>query len=482
MALSILVPGAASAGIAQTQSENRASPAETAAQRFVAAFNAAGSMEPFIASAFSSVSLGREPASARAVPFDRLRQQSGGFTVLSSNPQGERMVEMTVATRRGGKFGRVVLFTSSKEPGKIADLFVLPARDPKRVAAEAFPTSAVAEAAVPGLVKRRLDALAEEDGFSGAVLVAHRDKVLVKEARGLADQTWNIPNRVSTRFHIASVGKMWTAAAVMRLVEQGKLSLDDSVARWVPSFPHKAAGEKITLRMLLQHRGGLGEWDGRRLGQLSSAEAAATMTDPPGEPDKAFSYSNAGYVLLAAAAEAASGMPYERLIEELVFRPSGMTRSGLWPVSAIVPDRATGYLRPPEDLLGFGPRFANDQFLGAGANGSGGGYSTVDDMLVFNRALATGGLLAPATVRSMIEQSVEFAGAQRPSRYGLGLNLTDCAGVPTLGHGGGGQNSGVSSVTYASLDGEWTVIVLSNYDPPAAEDLAFDICELVHRK
>ncbi len=82
----------------------------------------------------------------------------------------------------------------------------------------------------------------------------------------------------------------------------------------------------------------------------------------------------------------------------------------------------------------------------------------------------------------MKSESVEFPGTQRPSRYGLGLTLTDCAGVPTLGHGGGGPNSGVSSVTYASLDGEWTVVVLSNYDPPAAEDLGFDICELVHRK
>ena len=456
--------------------------AETAASRFIAAFNGPRSLEGFVESSFTQASLGRESAKQRAADLDRLKAAAGGLTVVESKQQGERMVEIIAATRNGGKFARLVLFTSGKEPGKISDIFMLDARDPQRVAADAFPKSKVSDQEAARLIARRIEGLAKEDRFSGTVLVAHRDKVLVPEARGSANLDWNIANRLSTRFHVASVGKMWTAVAVLRLVEEGKLSLDDNLAKWVPSYPHREAAEKITMRMLLQHRGGLAEWDGRKLGDVTGAEAAATMTEAPGEPDKAFAYSNAGYVLLQAAAETASGLNFDQLMQRYVFAPAGMRRSGVWPVTAIVPDRATGYLRPASDPLGFGPRFANAQFLGYGANGSGGGYSTADDMLAFHRALAGGKLVRPDTLKRMIDEAVEFPGTQRPSRYGLGLTLTECTGMPTLGHGGGGPNSGVSSVTYASVDGEWTVVVLSNYDPPAAEDLAFDICELVSRR
>ena len=82
----------------------------------------------------------------------------------------------------------------------------------------------------------------------------------------------------------------------------------------------------------------------------------------------------------------------------------------------------------------------------------------------------TSGMLAPR---------IDFAGAQRPSKYGYGVDLGTCSGQATFGHGGGGPNSGVSSVDYYVWDSGWSIIVLSNYDPPAAEDLAYSICEFV---
>lgn len=162
------------------------------------------------------------------------------------------------------------------------------------------------------------------------------------------------------------------------------------------------------------------------------------MIAEPGEPDKRFNYSNAGYVLLGAAAEKASGLSYEELVEQFVFKPAGMKSSGFWPVTAVVRNRATGYLRPKDDPLGFGPKFSNEQFLGYAGNASGGAYSTVDDLFAFHRALASGTLLKPEIVKTMVNSSIEFAGSPRPWRYGLGLRLEDCAGVATLGHGGGG--------------------------------------------
>jgi len=156
-----------------------------------------------------------------------------------------------------------------------------------------------------------------------------------------------------------------------------------------------------------------------------------------------------------------------------------MTRTGLWPVTAIVPNRATGYLHREDDPLGLGPRFSNEQFLGYGANGSGGEYSTADDMFAFLTALSNGKLLGAEMTREMLTPRIDFAGAPRPSKYGYGVDLGSCAGQPTFGHEGGGANSGVSSIVTRTLESGWTIIVLSNTDPPAAGDLAFSICEFV---
>lgn len=474
-------PTLAVAAVEQQTAQIAQTPARIAAERLMAALNSLGPTEPFVASSFTQVSLAREPAADRAKLLDRVKALSGGFSVLDWRPQGERMIEVMVVSKRGGRHGKFVLFTSSKEPGKIADFFILPERDPTRVAADAFPATPVTNDELVRLVRRRLDALAEEGSFSGSILIARGDKVLLREARGKAEEVWQADNGADTRFNVASVSKMWTAVIVMKLVEQGKLSLDDTVAKWVPAYPHQEAASKITLRQLLHHRGGIGDWDGRQVrAAQTSSEAAATMTAAPGEPDKQFNYSNAGYVLLGAAAEKATGLTYEQLVEQFVFRPAGMKSSGFWPVTAIVPNRATGYLLPADDPLGFGPKYSNEQFLGYSGNASGGAYSTVDDMFAFHRALATGKLLMPATVEAMVENSVEFAGAPRPWRYGMGLRLEDCAGVATLGHGGGGANSGVSSATYSTLDGRWTIIVLGNTDP-MPEQVAIDVCQLVHR-
>lgn len=477
LALFLTLPAAA---IGQQPAQPQ-TPATLAAERLVAALNGPGSTEAFVASSFSEVSLGREPASERARQLDRLKALSGGFEVLEWRPQGERMIEVLALSKRGDRHAKFVLFTSGKEPGKVADIFVLPERDPARAAADAFPSSAVSDDELVRLVRRRIDALSEEGSFSGAILVARGDDVLFREARGLAEEVWRIPNRADTRFNVASVSKMWTAVVVMKVVEEGRLSLDDRLADAVPAYPHREAASKITLRQLLQHRGGIGEWEGREVkAVLSSTELAATMTAAPGEPDARFAYSNAGYVLLGAAAERATGLTYEQLVEQHVFKPAGMTASGFWPVTAIVPNRATGYLRPADDPLGFGGKYSNEQFLGFAGNASGGAYSTLDDMFAFHRALATGKLLRPETVRAMVDTSVEFAGSPRPWRYGLGLRLEECAGAPTLGHGGGGANSGVSSSTHASVDGSWTIVVLGNTDP-MPEQVAFEVCELAHR-
>ena len=457
-------------------------PAGDAAQAAIAAVNgSAAARASFVKNAFSTKALPDAKAAETQLRWlDKLAADSRGLTLVSEAPQGDRMVEAIIRTNVGGKFGKLVLFTSSKEPGKISNLFLLPARDPEKIKAEAWPAGKLSLAQIGSEIGKRAAAIASEDSFSGVVLVANNGKPVFRRAYGMADQDWRIPNRADTRFHLGSVGKMFTAAAILKLASEGKLSLDDPLSKWVPEYQHPEAA-KITLKLLLTHNAGIGEWDVRQVKRdLSGAEAAAAMTAASEfEPGTRFSYSNAGFILLQAVIEKATGEPYAKAIERLVFKPAGMAHSGSWPVEALVANRATGYLHPEDDPLGLAPRCANHQCLGYGANGSGGQYSTADDMAAFLEAIADGKLLGPAGSKEMLAPRIDFAGAPRPSKYGYGVDLGTCAGHPMFGHEGGGGNSGVSSIAYRTLDSDWTIVVLSNYDPPAAGDLAFSICEFV---
>ena len=467
---------------AATLTKESATPAQDAQRAVIAAINGGDAQRALLVkSRFSSKAFPNESAANdQRKWFDKLARDSGGLTLVSAAPQGDRMVEAIVHTKRGDRFGKLVLFTSSKEPGKISDLFLLPARDPARLKAEAWPTGTLTPALIAAEIEKRAARLAAEGNFSGVVLVAKNDRVIVRRAYGFADEEWRVANRPDTRFHLGSVGKMFTAAAILKLADQGKLSLDDTLAKWVPEYPQPEAA-RVTLRQLLSHSSGIGDMDVREIKQpMTGAAVAADMTEPlASKPGERFAYSNAGYVLLQAVVERATGKPFGEALRGLVFEPVGMKHSGTWPVTAIVPNRATGYLHPEDDPLGLGPRFSNEQFLGYSANGSGGEYSTADDMAAFLKAIASGSLLGPQATKEMLTPRMDFAGAPRPSKYGYGVDLTACGGHLVFGHEGGGANSGVSSLAYRTLDRGWTIVVLSNYDPPAAGDLTFSICEFV---
>lgn len=481
-ALSLNSPPAASAQAAASAAVARAeTPAEAAKRAVLQAINGGADDRAALAqSAFSTSALANENADRRLRWLNKLTTDSKGLELISTSVQGDRMVEAIVRTRRGAKFGKLVLFTSSKEPGKISNLFLLPTRDPAKVLGEAWPQGQLSLPQIAAEIGKRAETLAAEDSFAGAVLVMKGDHPVVRRAFGLANREWRIANRPDTLFHLGSVGKMFTAAAVLKLADQGKLGLDESLSKWVPEYPHPEA-TSITLRQLLTHSAGIGEWDQRQVKQpMTGAEMAAAMIQPlEFSPGERFSYSNAGFILLQAVVEKATGTSFAEALSQLVFKPAGMTRSGLWPVTAVVPDRATGYLHREDDPLGLGPRYSNEQFLGYAGDGSGGEYSTVDDMAAFLRALKGGRLLSARMTEEMLAPRIDMVGAPRPVKYGYGLERGTCGGHPIFGHEGGGANSGVSSLAYATLDKGWIVIVLSNTDPPAAGDLATSICEFV---
>ena len=219
--------------------------------------------------------------------------------------------------------------------------------------------------------------------FSGVVLVAQGDKVLYEKAYGSTDPIHEKPNRTSTAFRIASLSKTFTAAAISILAEQGKLSLEDPLSRFLPDFPN---AKSITIKLLLRHESGVGQLHSPETLRdcFSTAELVHRIAEVPPlfAPGTSGQYSNEGYILLAAVVEAVSGMDYELFLRQHIFEPLKMEHTGTmcnkWPAI----DHSNG------STAGFDGGVAPLPFEQAGWNGPGSVYSTADDLLTWLRALA----------------------------------------------------------------------------------------------
>jgi len=237
--------------------------------------------------------------------------------------------------------------------------------------------------------------------FNGVVVVAKGDDVIYQKAFGLADRTFNIPNTIDTKFHIASVSKPITAAAILLLVERGKLSIDDHVSKFVPDFPN---GDRITIEELLTHYSGLDdasstpEYDNWSRFPQTPASLVEKLAKLPlqSEPGTKYSYSNSNYHLLALIIEKASGMSYGDFLARNIFRPLGMSNTAHHGADeAVIAGLSNGYM--PKDAAGFEkPPY----FDWTAKTGNGSLYTTAGDLLKFHRALQHGGLLKGDTVTS----------------------------------------------------------------------------------
>jgi CubicO group peptidase (beta-lactamase class C family) len=323
-------------------------------------------------------------------------------------------------------------------------------------------------------IQRNLDTLlrrlAGADAFSGVVLVAKDGKPFYVKSLGLANRGWNVPNRRDTRFNLGSVNKMFTAVAIAQLVEQGKLAYGDAIGRVLPDYPNRAVAEKVTVDQLLTHTSGLGDIFNDRFFAASRTRFRTVrdyfplFVDDPlqFEPGSRFEYSNAGYQVLGAIVEKASGQDYFDYVREHIARPAGMNDTDCYDVDADPPRLATGYTR--EGAAKGEPRRSN-AFLHVVRGGpSGGGYSTVEDLLRFGQALQNHVLVNEASLEALWRDRVDFRPAPG-SRYGYGFILKRYGGTRIVGHAGGFP--GISSQLDLYPDLGYTVAVMSNVDQGA---------------
>lgn len=229
--------------------------------------------------------------------------------------------------------------------------------------------ASVARADAARGIESLIDEYADLEAFSGAMLVADEDGIIVQKAYGLANRDREITNALDTRFLIGSLSKQFTAALVLRLVDEGSLGLDDRLVDVLPWY-REDTGRLVTIRDLLNHSSGIDrsgvprmiEEHGRTAMPLAEEVATYCSGDLESEPGTRFAYNNAGYLILGAVVEEMYGAPYRDVLERVITGPVGLPDTGMDDSGAILPRRAEGYVRAAHGLRR--PEFVVDMPVG----------------------------------------------------------------------------------------------------------------------
>jgi CubicO group peptidase (beta-lactamase class C family) len=289
---------------------------------------------------------------------------------------------------------------------------------------------------------------------------------------------------METRFNLGSMNKMFTAVAVAQLAQAGKLKFTDTIGRHLPGYPNRDAAARVTIHQLLTHTGGIPnffgpQYDTRRDALLTLADylalfAAEPLRFPPGAR---WEYSSGGYVVLGAIVEKVSGRSYHDYVRAHVFEPAGMAQSAATPKAELAAGTAAGLTRMqrgPQGPQGAPPeaerRSNRDRLPGRGSS-AGGGYSTAGDLLRFANALLAHKLLDAEHTALVLAGKVPMPRGQ----YAYGFSDRVVGGRRVVGHNGGFP--GVNAELHVFPDTRDVVIVLSNYDPPSATQLADFVLE-----
>jgi D-alanyl-D-alanine carboxypeptidase len=329
----------------------------------------------------------------------------------------------------------------------------------------------VADAAIVRDLRRQVRQLAADSAFSGAVLLARDGKILYQGVEGYADRASGRRNDLQTSFNLGSLGKAFTAVAVLQLAQSHRLSLDDSVGALLPDYPDVGATRRATVRQLLSHTGGLGDIFTEQYLSAPSRYCSGSSylslfahDSVRAVPGTAWSYSNAGYIVLQMIVERVSGQSLDGYLRDHIFRPAGMQRTGGYTDHERDTNRAVGYTT----RRGLGPpsrgeaAHANSAVLPGCASGAGGGYSTVDDLLRFAVALRRHTLLDTEHTQLLLTGAVAQDVNEPAAKSTMGLDELTVNGVRTVGHGG--NFPGVSSTFDMYPDLGYAAIVLSNID------------------
>ena len=383
-----------------------------------------------------------------------------GLVPVSVTESSDDVVKVLLQSEASGLWLEVRLQVEAGAPHRITSLGIKPTKAP--------PGKGEARARQPeisslGELDAYLSAAERENTFSGVVLVAEDTVSIYHKAYGLADKNHGVPNRLDTKFNLGSINKIFTSVAAAQLMEQGRLGLDDPIGTYLLDFPEEAA-RKVTIKHLLQMSSGWGDYWGNetylatRFDLRVVSDYMAFLKDIPleFEPGSETIHSNTGYEVLGAVIEEITGRDYYDYIRENIYVPAGMASSDSYERDAVVENMATGYTNMhPYGETGGGYTRSNTLMLSPRGTPAGGGYSTADDMLKFARALSDYELLGAEYTGLFLNSFEDIEEASEPRR-----GIAVAGGAP-----------GVSAFFSMGLEDKYTVIVLSNYDTPAAVEV-----------
>lgn len=318
--------------------------------------------------------------------------------------------------------------------------------------------------------RQLLERMTSADKFSGAVLIAKSGRPVFARAYGLADREHQIPITLDTRFGMASVGKMFTAIAVLQLVEARKVRLDDPVGKYLTDYPNQEVASKVTIRELLNHTGGTGDIFGPEFNTHTSelhtnGDYIRLFGSRPlrFEPGSRFEYSNYGYVILGAVIDRVSGQKYDDYVRNHIYIPAGMTSTALpEPGDKPVPNLGLGYTRRGGET--WHTSRGAEQVRGTA---SGGGYTTVTDLLHLANAL-DGNKLLDARDTELLKTG--DGATPIGIHYTYGFEVVTLNGVRSFGKAGGGPGTD-NNFSICPAAG-YVVAVLANMDPPAGQRIS----------
>ena len=316
-----------------------------------------------------------------------------------------------------------------------------------------------------------------------AIAIIHKGEVVVAKGYGMANVELQVPVTTETLFQSGSVGKQFTAAAVMLLVEDGKLSLDDPITKIFPDAPWR--WHSITIRHLLTHTSGIPDYeyditgiadyvadnliDLRKDYTEDQLVKLAFGLKLEFEPGTRFNYSNTGYVLLGCIIHKVSGQFYGDLLRDRVFRPIGMQSTRIISEEDIIPHRAAGYRLVKGELK-------NQEWVSPSLNTTADGslYFSIHDMIAWDKAIRDKSLLKQESWAKVYTPVTLTSGKTYP--YGFGWCIDEDRGQLQYHHGG----AWVGFRTYISryIEDDLTVIVLVNLADATPEDFVFEIASL----
>jgi CubicO group peptidase (beta-lactamase class C family) len=326
--------------------------------------------------------------------------------------------------------------------------------------------------------------LIKQNDAGMAVLVSQNGRVLFEKAYGMADTEHSIAADVKTRFRIGSITKQFTATAILKLQEEGKLRVDDKLSKYFPNFPR---GSEVTLQHLLTHTSGIHDYTGSTNFTVDATNVISTealinsFQHEPYDfhPGEKWLYDNSGYVLLSCIVEKVSGTSYAAFLQKHFFQPLGMADTGVDESPRPLMHEALGY------------SYAKGQYNRAVSLdpswtfGTGDLFSTVEDLNKWNEAIFNGRVLKPASLKSAFTpaRTSENKDDDSGDGYGYGWFISKWRGLLEISHGG--YLPGFNSFLLRIPKEKFTVIVLANSGPGAhrvvPDTLGHDLVEIYLR-